>query len=467
MTDERLTGFVSLLRQNGLRVSPGESADAARALMQVSFENRAIFRSALRATLVKRGQDAGTFDRLFELYFGAVGRLLEGLEETLARALAPDDLTMDELQAIAKELNSVGQGTPLAGAMLRGQMGEIARLLRAAALNVNFSGLGSSIQRGFYSRRIMAQFGISEVSAEFARLTQALAERGIDPATIERVSARLTAAVEALEDVARRVADMEQKSRDREATARIPDATLHRNIASLTPQELRAMQDVVKRLAEKLKARLARKRKVRARGHLHVRRTIRKNLGIGGIPMQLVFRRRRPDRPDVVLLCDVSDSVRNVSRLMLQFLHTLQNQYSRVRSFVFVSDIGEVTAALKDANVEDAVDGAIAGRVINLSANSNYGHALKQFHTDFRGAVSRKTTVVVIGDGRSNYNPANAWVLGELRQKARRLVWLCPEERTTWGFGDSEMIAYARHCHQVLVVRTVDDLARAAEKILP
>jgi uncharacterized protein with von Willebrand factor type A (vWA) domain len=169
----------------------------------------------------------------------------------------------------------------------------------------------------------------------------------------------------------------------------------------------------------------------------------------------------------VVLLCDVSDSVRNVSRLMLLFVHTLQARYARVRSFVFVSDIGEVTSLFKESKAEEAVDGAVAARVINLSANSNYGHAFRQFHADFRGAVSRRTTVVVIGDGRSNYNPPNAWVLEELRRKSKRLVWLCPEERASWGFGDSEMTAYARWCHQVLIVRTPDDLARAAEQILP
>ncbi|TMA39347.1 MAG: VWA domain-containing protein, partial [Deltaproteobacteria bacterium] len=160
---------------------------------------------------------------------------------------------------------------------------------------------------------------------------------------------------------------------------------LHRNLSSLTADEVQRMRAVVRRLAERLKARLSRRRKVRRRGHLSVRRTLRKNLSTGGEPYKLVFRARRPERPEIVVLCDVSDSVRNVSRLMLQFVYTLQELYARVRSFVFVSDIGEVTDLFKKTDVSTAVDLATAGRVINLSANSNYGHALKLFHGTWLG----------------------------------------------------------------------------------
>jgi uncharacterized protein with von Willebrand factor type A (vWA) domain len=224
---------------------------------------------------------------------------------------------------------------------------------------------------------------------------------------------------------------------------------------------------VVRRLAERLKTRLTRKRKVRRRGVLSVRRTLRKNLSTGGFPARLVFRSKRPERPEILVLCDVSDSVRNVSRLMLQFVYTLQELYARVRSFVFVSDIGEVTQLFKQADVTTAVDLATAGRVINLAANSNYGRALKMFHDTWLGSITRRTTVIVIGDGRGNYNPPNAWALAELKRKCRRLVWLCPEEQHSWGFGDSEMPLYARHCHRVESVRSVDDLGRLALELMP
>lgn len=467
MTDERLIDFAALLRQNGIRVSPGELAVAAEALSLVPMEDKAAVHGALRATLVKRGADAPTFDRLFSLYFGAIGRLLEGLEETLAHALKLDDLSLEEMQEVARVLASLGSRSPLAGAMLEGRLGEIAKLLRVAALKVDFGALKSPLQRGFYARRVGAAAGLQEASREFRLLEKALADGGLDAAVVERVSKRLEDAVAALEETARRVSDLEYEARDRETLVAGRDASLHRQISTLSPQELARMREVVKRVAEKLKSRIARRRKERRRGQLHVRRTLRRNMDLGGFPARLTFRQRRPERPEIVVLCDVSDSVRNVSRLMLQFVYTLQSLYARVRSFVFVSDLGEVTKLFKAASVEEAVEGAVAGRVINLSANSNYGHALRLFHSDFKGAVTRRTTVLVIGDGRSNYNPANAWVLEELKRQARRVLWICPEEKEAWGFGDSEMPLYARHCHKVFVVRTVDELAKAAEELLP
>ena len=168
-----------------------------------------------------------------------------------------------------------------------------------------------------------------------------------------------------------------------------------------------------------------------------------------------------------MVLCDVSDSVRNASRLMLLFVYTLQSLYSRVRSFAFVSDIGELTAHFKSVDAKQAIDLAQASKVVSLYANSNYGRALLQFEREHLGAVSRRTTVMIIGDGRNNYNPANDWVLEDIKRKARRVVWICPEPRSSWGLGDSEMHRYARHCSQVAIVTCLADLARLAEDIVP
>ncbi len=463
--EERLIEFGRLLRQNGVRVSPGELATAAHALTLVPMEDRASVRAALRASLVKRQADASVFDRLFALHFGAVGRLLEGLEETLARGLSTDDLTMDELMAVAKALQGDEAGAAVIRATTGGDLGTLAKLMRAAALKLDFGGLQTPLQTGFYARRVASAAGLPQLSKELQALEEKLRVEGIDPSTVERISERLGAAVEALEETARRIAEQELETRTPETKG--GDAALHKRLSSLTPDELSRMQQVVRQLAQRLKGRIARRRREQRRGALNVRRTLRRNLGLGGLPARLSFRRQRPDRPDVVVLCDVSDSVRNASRLMLQFIHTLQSLYARVRSFVFVSDLGEVTRLFKEASLEEAIDGAVAGKVIDLSAHSNYGRALKLFHDDFRGVVTRRTTLLVIGDGRSNYNPANGWVLEELRRRVRRIVWLCPEDESGWGFGDSEMPLFARYCDRVFAVETLDDLARAAERLMP
>jgi uncharacterized protein with von Willebrand factor type A (vWA) domain len=460
--EERLEDFAGLLRQNGLRVSPAEVADAAQATLLVGMEDRGSFRGALRATLVKRGQDAAVFDRLFELYFTGAKDLIDGLQGSLIDALKAEKLTELELEEVARML---AQMSPLSQALAMGQTDQLARILRQATLNIDFRGLQSPLQRGFYARRLLQGAGGTQAEKELQQLLQMLQERGLDPARLELVSRHISDTIKALEEAARRAVDREQKARDPES--RGEKSLVHRSLASLTPDEVQRMRAVVRRLAERLKARLSRRRKVRRRGHLSVRRTLRKNLATGGAPFKLVFRARRPERPEIVVLCDVSDSVRNVSRLMLQFVYTLQELYARVRSFVFVSDIGEVTHLFKKTDVSTAVDLATAGRVINLSANSNYGHAFKLFHNTWLGSITRRTTVIVIGDGRTNYNPPNAWVLGDLRRKCRRLIWLCPEEQHSWGFGDSEMPLYARHCHRVESVRSVDDLGRVAAELMP
>ena len=460
--EERLEDFAGLLRQNGLRVSPAEVADAAQATLLVGMEDRGSFRGALRATLVKRGQDAAVFDRLFELYFTGAKDLIDGLQGSLIDALKAEKLTELELEEVARML---AQMSPLSQALAMGRTDQLARILRQATLNIDFRGLQSPLQRGFYARRLLQGAGGTQAEKELQQLLQMLQERGLDPARLELVSRHISDTIKALEEAARRAVDREQKARDPES--RGEKSLVHRSLASLTPDEVQRMRAVVRRLAERLKARLSRRRKVRRRGHLSVRRTLRKNLATGGAPFKLVFRARRPERPEIVVLCDVSDSVRNVSRLMLQFVYTLQELYARVRSFVFVSDIGEVTHLFKKTDVSTAVDLATAGRVINLSANSNYGHAFKLFHNTWLGSITRRTTVIVIGDGRTNYNPPNAWVLGDLRRKCRRLIWLCPEEQHSWGFGDSEMPLYARHCHRVESVRSVDDLGRVVAELMP
>ncbi|HET8733415.1 MAG TPA: VWA domain-containing protein, partial [Anaeromyxobacteraceae bacterium] len=170
----------------------------------------------------------------------------------------------------------------------------------------------------------------------------------------------------------------------------------------------------------------------------------------------------------VVVLCDVSDSVRHVSRLMLLFVHTLQSLFAHVRSFVFVSDLGEVTSAFRaERDVARAADLATAGRAVSLAGNSNYGRALVTFHRRHLGAVSSRTTVLVIGDGRSNYLPPESWVLAEVRRRARRVLWICPEERWAWGSGDSEMPLYAARVDRVAVATRVSDLEAIAEALVP
>lgn len=464
--DARLVEFAELLRQNGLPVSVAEVLDAARATEALGVEDPHLFRAGLAATLCKRASDHPVFQRVYDLQFTGTAKMLEELDGSLARQLEEQGLLDgDELKMVVFQLEQLARGlSPLAEAVVGGDVARLARLFRGAALQLDFSQVTSQFQQGFLARRLLSQAGIAQAQKDIAFIEAELRARGVSFDGVEMVSKRLAEAMRKVEQAAR-------DEVGRQVRARLPRAREQsegrQQLARLPPEELEQTHKAVKQLAERLKSRLVMRQRAKRKGKLSVRRTLRKNLGWGGTPAVLAFRSAKRDRPDVLVLCDVSDSVRNVSRVMLLFVHTLQSLFHRVRSFVFVSDVGEVTQLFRDVDPATAVEGAVAGEVINLHANSNYGNALAAFARNHLGAVSRRTTVLVIGDGRNNFNPPQAWALEEIKRKARRLVWICPEERYAFGTGDSEMLLYARICHRVATVQTVEDLAQLADELVP
>jgi uncharacterized protein with von Willebrand factor type A (vWA) domain len=456
--EARLAEFARLLRQNGLRVSPGEVVDATRAAAEVGVAARDDLRVALRATLVKRAADVPLFERIFALYFSPLAGVLDAVDRALSADLEAA-LAGEGRAGLEAALAAL---SPLARAALVGDRRAVARLLQRASLDLDFSALASPSQLAFYARGLLAAAGGTGGAA--AALAGAAAA-GLAPAQLELLSGRLERALRALEEVARGWVEIERRAR---AEARRRDRAFLAGFAAPTGDELRRTEEAVRRLAERLKARIQRRERSRRRGALHVRRTLRGNLGLGGLPARLAFRRRRPERPDLVVLCDVSDSVRHVSRLMLLFLHTLQDVFGRVRSFVFVSDVAEITAAFRrERDVGRAVDAALSEAAGVAAGNSNYGRALRVFRDRHLGAVTRRTTFLVIGDGRTNYHPPHADVLREIRRRGRRVLWICPEERWAWGQGDSEMPRYAACSDRVAVVTRLADLAAVADELVP
>src|SRR6266851_3154443 len=455
--DARIVEFAEVLRQNGVRVGTSEVVDATQAVAQLGLERRDVFRSALRSTLVKRGADTEVFDRAFEFFFLGATKTLEGLDTSLLQALEAEGLLEgDELAMVVASLRQLAaQLSPLAQAALQGDRAGLAKILAGSMLELNLVGLESPLQSGFFARRLLAAAGGDRAWADLKQIEAELKARGISAAGLQLVSQRLSQAMRKVERAVR--ARMAKRG----------SAILDRPLHTLSVAEVERMKEAVRRLAQKLKSRLIRRARSSRRGVLHVRRTLRRNLTWGAIPMIPSFRRRKPERPEVWVVCDVSDSVRNVSRMMLLFTYTLQSLFRRVRSLVFVSDLGEVTPWFRELKVNDAIDLATAGKAVSLHANSNYGRALGQLARDYLGAINRRTTVLIIGDGRNNYHPNNAWVLDEVRRKARRLIWICSEGRRAWGLGDSEMLTYSGACDQVVVVETFSDLAQVADQLLP
>jgi len=250
-----------------------------------------------------------------------------------------------------------------------------------------------------------------------------------------------------LQEMIRRYVRGEMEKRDvTQRDALRMQALAEKSFYYLSEDEIRRMKEAVTKLAQRLKNVLAVKRRSARRGKFDVKDTLRTNLQYGGVPFKVQFDKRKRVKPQVVVLCDVSDSVRNVSRFMLQFVYSLQDLYSKVRSFIFVADIGEITKLFEENEIHQAIDQAIRGNVINVYAHSDFGRAFRLFHRDHLPAITRHTTVIILGDARNNYNLAHEWVLKEIKQRAKQLIWLNPENRMTWGFGDSEMDRYLPHC---------------------
>ncbi len=265
--EARLVEFARLLRQNGVRVSPAEVAEAGRAVALVGVAERAAVRAALRSTLVKRASDVELFDQLFALYFSGLGRVLDGLERGLLAELdRPGLLEGDEARELALALQErLGSLSPLARAALTGERGAVGRLFEAAARALDFGALVAPSQVGFYGRRLFGAAGGGSLVRELAALEEALRQRRLSPRALDLVSGRLRAALEALEEAARRYAELEQRAR---AEARRRRSLAPAGFAALSRAELERMETAVRRLAERLRARLA--SRDRARYHFVV-----------------------------------------------------------------------------------------------------------------------------------------------------------------------------------------------------
>jgi uncharacterized protein with von Willebrand factor type A (vWA) domain len=470
--EQRIVEFANVLRRNGVRVSLSENMDAFRALERVGIENQQLFRDALRATLIKRGGDLRSFEELFDFFFLGLGQTLDALDRRMMEelGLSPEQYQemLDQIQQLLKRLE--GDLSELTKALLTGNRAELERLFREAARQELETGNLDGFRFTPYMR-LGARLQLDQVQREIERfkgLLQMLGENGEDSQEIHNMMRYLDERLRDLNRLLREVIQQEQRKqghepRDSSARSSLAD----KSFSFYTEDDIRRMNDAVTQLAQRLKNRLSVRRKKAARGRFDVKQTLRKNLQYGGVPFEIMLDRRKKTKPQVMILCDISDSVLNASRFMLQFVYSIQDLYAKVRSFVFVSEIGEVTKLFEDNEINRAVETALKGDVIDVFSHSNFGRAFEMFYKNYFAAVDGKTTVLIIGDGRNNYNRPNDWVLREIQRKAKQLIWLNPESRMTWGVGDSEMPRYAPHCDVAEECRSISQLYKIVDLITP
>ena len=232
-----------------------------------------------------------------------------------------------------------------------------------------------------------------------------------------------------------------------------------RSFSSLSREEIEQMRQEVERLVRKLRDTVSRRWARRDRGVLDIKTTLRRSSRYHGIPVELHFRRRPPHKAKIVTLCDVSGSVWSAARFMLSMIFSLQDCFSKVRSFAFVSSLVEITDIFGNRNIDDAIDAALNDTDIGRQTQTDYGETFRGFRADSLHVLTKKTTLIIVGDGRSNYMNPREGILEEMRQRCRRLIWLNPEPRAFWGTGDSEILTYRAHCHELRSCQNLQELS--------
>ena len=366
--EDRIVEFANVLRRNGVRVSLSENMDAFRALGLVGVRDPHLFRNALRTTLVKRASDVRPFEELFDFFFLGIGEAIDALDRRIMEELG---LTPQQFQHMLEQIqrllkNMEGDLSELTRALLTGNHSELERLLREAASQEAEAGSLDSFRLTPYTR-MAGRLQLDRVRTEvegFKAMLQMLAEVGED---LQNVMRYLDERMRDLNRLLRELIQQEQRKRGVEPSDYSQRSSFaDKSFSFYTEDDIRRMNEAVARLAQRLKNRLSVRRKKAARGRFNVKATLRTNMQYGGVPFHIELDRRKKTKPQVMILCDISDSVLNASRFMLQFVYSVQDLYAKVRSFVFVSDIGEVTKLFEEHEIHRAVETALKGEVIDV-----------------------------------------------------------------------------------------------------
>jgi uncharacterized protein len=451
----RITDLSGAMRRAGVPVSVSEDLDAVAAVRELDLLDREAFRSALASLLVKSQTHRRTFDELFDVFFPArpEGGALPEVEdaEGVAEERDPDDFLED-----------------LVARLMAGDEETIRRMAREAVARYGRAE-GRDGGVNYFEYRVLRVVDPNRMLDRLLR--ERAAELGREPSPLEErlwrdeFEARLRQLRQEIEaEIRRRYADQHGPERVADRLVRAP--LEERDLFRLTADEQRELHAQIRPLARKLAARVAVRRKHGRDGRLDVRRTVRRSLNTGGVPFDPVMRPRRPHKPELFVLCDVSGSVASFARFTLMLVHALQDQFSKVRSFAFVDTLDEVTGLFRSGDLDVSVSHMLReADLIWYDGHSDYGHSLEVFHRRYASDISARSTLLLLGDARNNHRRSNAWVLEDLSHRSRRLLWLNPEPRTMWGTGDSIAAHYARFCDEMVEVRSLKQLARFVERV--
>ena len=473
---ELLNGFIVELRSAGLPVSLTENLDAIEAVKHIPIEDRETFKYALAGTLVKNHSHWKAFETVFEVYFslrGAEYELVDGEWES------DDGATQEENQ---QEGQVQGQGGSQEG-LTQEQLAEMLfqalakqdrNLMRTVARQSvqRFAGMepGRPVGGTYYLYRTLRNLNLEEV---LDRLLTSSADSEPDLDFLEE-RLRKDEYEHRIEELKREIeAEIRRRlvaDRGVEAMAKTLRKPLPEDVDFMhaSREEMVALRRAIWPLTRKLAVRLARKRRHGRKGPLDFRRTVRHSLSYGGVPAEPKFKYPKPSKPEIMVIADISGSVAAFARFTLHLVYALNNQFSKVRSFVFIDGLDEVTDFFE--NVDDITEAIhrvnTEADVIWVDGHSDYGHAFEIFDERFAKDVGPKTTVIILGDARNNYHASQSWVIKNIEDKARKVFWLNPEPKSYWDTGDSIVGEYSDFCNGTFEVRNLKQLEAFVENLV-
>ncbi len=455
--ESRILQLISALRASGVRVSLAETGEAFAAVDLMGVQDREHFRLSLRATLIKEARDLPVFDKLFPLFFST------GQPPLMGGNLS-DQLTPEEARQLAEALHQLSD--QVRGRLERLMNGEPLSKEELEAMG-NMVGLNQADDLRYQSwmtQRMLRALAYPEVREALRELMEQLARIGMDRDRIEQIQRLIQANLRGMESQIRRFSgqriaeNLSEKPSPDEA-----DGLLSRPFEALSDGEKKVLQREVQRLAAALRTRIALRQKRAKSGQLDPKGTIRATLKYQGVPMELRYR-ERIRKPRLVVICDVSTSMRFCSELMLSFLFALQGQISKTSAFAFIDHLESISGDLDGSNLDQAV-AAVLWRMPSGHYNTDLGGSLNDFNAQYLDTLNHQTTLIIVGDGRNNFNDPRIDLFAMMSRRAARTIWLNPEPAYLWQ-GDSDMPKYAPLCSNVFKVGNLRELVSAVDQLL-
>lgn len=440
----RFYDFIDVLRDAHIRISTDEILSLFNSLSHTVIEDRNIFRQTLKTTLIKDYTDIPLFDECFTRFFekgDSLEAFLDEADNTREQDLSDeqkrdlesrmdsflDELTRNDIfEKTAEELLSLfldelmesDSGGGGMGMMLFQSRSSVQQSYSSPARRDGEEGLGEGERDNFYDQLLL---GMMKNRLDKKKIGSSLQER--------------------------------------------EDYLFNKYIYQLTPAEIREMRELIKRFGQKLKNRISLRKKKMKHGSIDIKRTFRSSLQYDGIPFKIYNRNMKIDRPQLVVLCDISGSVSQYTRFMLLLTHTLQGLFSKVRTFAFISTLVEITPLFREMDPERAMNSIFADTDFTYGWGSNYGRCFDQFIGNYSDALNKKTSVLVLGDARNNNQDPGLDSFIKIKERSRNIFWLNPDRKHLWDWSDSIASVYQKHCVEMKEVNNFLDLSEFIDKL--